>query len=665
MQKPSWYLHRLRVMQRQEILHRSATVLGDLVSLLPIRRETLEHACRDPWQEDCQGNAVRFPCGPDQVGVLLEEIPDLRRRLESYARGLVQHKMSFFDLDGVALGRQIDWHRNYRDGVASPRQKASLLLDYRDPQRCGDIRYVWELNRLQHLVPLALASLLTGEKKFANEARDQILDWIAQNPFLRGINWTSALEVSFRLISWSWVFFFLKAGHAVLPSGFFRSLGEHCRFIHRHFSLYTSGGNHLVGEAAGLFIASTLFAREPERARWMHDARRILLEQIEEQVHDDGSHKELSLDYHAAVTELFLLAALFGRVNNAHFPAFYWDRLKAMCDYLVEIQDSGGWRPLLGDSDSGHCLLFEPPAGDEPDSLLTMAGILFDDPRYVRNVDRLDTKPLLPRGGEARTRSPPLKAQSRQCPGPSSKAFPDAGYIVLRMPWNSVGEVFLVFDAGNMGMEPMAGHGHADNLSFVLSVGGEPIFVDPGTYTYRTGDPWRDYFRGTSAHNTVRIDGRDFAQAGGPFLWIRKARSHMMICDPAGVTPRIRAEHDGYRCLDDPVNHIREIRIDRQNSQILILDEIEAHGQHAMDMFFHLDPQCDVACQENTWTITKENRRLLLIPDKQVEFRVLKGSTTPILGWYSPAYGRKVPTVTLVGSAPISGKATFVTRIQI
>ncbi len=43
----------------------------------------------------------------------------------------------------------------------------------------------------------------------------------------------------------------------------------------------------------------------------------------------------------------------------------------------------------------------------------------------------------------------------------------------------------------------------------------EEILVDAGTYTY-VEPQWRDWFRATAAHNTVRIDGRDQAVAAGP-----------------------------------------------------------------------------------------------------------------------------------------------------
>ena len=61
---------------------------------------------------------------------------------------------------------------------------------------------------------------------------------------------------------------------------------------------------------------------------------------------------------------------------------------------------------------------------------------------------------------------------------------------------------------GPLGFTSIAAHGHADALAMVLSIGGDELFIDPGTYAYHTEQKWRDYFKGTSAHNTVRIDGQ-------------------------------------------------------------------------------------------------------------------------------------------------------------
>ena len=80
-------------------------------------------------------------------------------------------------------------------------------------------------------------------------------------------------------------------------------------------------------------------------------------------------------------------------------------------------------------------------------------------------------------------------------------------------------------DAGPLGFLSIAAHGHADCLSLLLSVSGKELLVDPGTYCYHTEREWRDYFRSTAAHNTVRVDGVDQSQIAGAFLWAEKAEA--------------------------------------------------------------------------------------------------------------------------------------------
>ena len=94
---------------------------------------------------------------------------------------------------------------------------------------------------------------------------------------------------------------------------------------------------------------------------------------------------------------------------------------------------------------------------------------------------------------------------------------------ILGSDFESEQEVRLIVDAGPLGYTNIAAHGHADALSFTLSIAGLEFLVDPGTYAYHTQKKWRDYFRGTSAHNTVRVDKQDQSVGGGNFMWLEKA----------------------------------------------------------------------------------------------------------------------------------------------
>jgi len=92
--------------------------------------------------------------------------------------------------------------------------------------------------------------------------------------------------------------------------------------------------------------------------------------------------------------------------------------------------------------------------------------------------------------------------------GPASRVFPEGGYAVMRHGWDANAHQMIV-DIGPLGCPVSSGHGHADLLSVQLAIFGEPCLVDAGNYCYTTESDWRDFFRGTAAHNTVTVEGQN------------------------------------------------------------------------------------------------------------------------------------------------------------
>ncbi len=159
------------------------------------------------------------------------------------------------------------------------------------------------------------------------------------------------------------------------------------------------------------------------------------------------------------------------------------------------------------------------------------------------------------------------------------KDFPNAGYYILGDRFETNREVRIVADAGPLGYLSIAAHGHADALSFTLSVGGKEILIDPGTYAYHTQRVWRDYFKGTSAHNTVRVDGVDQSVSGGNFLWVKHAQAQVDRASSARRSsiagPRVTTATRG---LKHPVTHRREIQFEKQHSRLQVTDELLGSG---------------------------------------------------------------------------------------
>ena len=122
--------------------------------------------------------------------------------------------------------------------------------------------------------------------------------WKEQNPYLRGINWYSNLEVNIRLINWYWCWILLEKDELWQKPSEIQSfprrsmaaadLYAHCVYSERNPSQYSSANNRLIAEYAGLFIASTLW-KFRESAGWLKKSRRGLEREIVRQHSEQAS----------------------------------------------------------------------------------------------------------------------------------------------------------------------------------------------------------------------------------------------------------------------------------------------------------------------------------------------------------------------------------------
>jgi hypothetical protein len=100
----------------------------------------------------------------------------------------------------IDAGPDIHWRRDHLRGIETG-LAYFRRIPYLDTACAGDHKVIWELNRHEHLIVLAQAYLFTGDRRHLDEIRAQLESWIAGNPFHRGTNWASALEVAFRALS--------------------------------------------------------------------------------------------------------------------------------------------------------------------------------------------------------------------------------------------------------------------------------------------------------------------------------------------------------------------------------------------------------------------------------------------------------------------------------
>jgi hypothetical protein len=262
------------------------------------------------------------------------------------------------------------------------------------------------------------------------------------------------------------------------------------------------------------------------------------------------------------------------------------------------------------------------------------------------------------------------KTEITDRPAQRPAEFPDAGLTFLRTPPTDGPEIWCCCDGGPHGFLSIAAHAHADALSVEVRHGGVEILADPATYCYHGEAAWRSYFRSTRAHNTIEVGGVDQSTSGGHFLWTRHAQTRRI--EPVEGMPDAStwsAEHDGYTVLDPPVRHRRTVRLLRTGRQLEIRDEIHAGGSHPVRIAYHFGPAVkahldgDVACL--TWVDSNREpaTATMQLPDG-VAWSLIRGGTDPVLGWYSPRFGEKEPSTTLVGDTNTARADRFTTILQ-
>ena len=589
------------------------------------------------------------------------------------ADDILQGKLQVFALDHVY--RDVpQWNQDPKTGRVAPLTFAKTL-DYRDEGLVGDIKYLWEPNRHLHLVTLAQAYRLTGQGKYLDGLRRHLESWFDQCPYLKGPNWTSALELAIRLINWSITWQLIGGLGSVIFSDeegkrfrdrWLCTIYQHIHFIRGHFSRYSSANNHLIGEAAGLFVGAVTWPHWRRFQNFAAEAQEILEREALLQNAPDGVNREQAVSYQQFVLDFQLIAALAGRANKREFSTLYWERIEAMLEFLASIMDTGGHVPMIGDADDGYVTRLSQEKDFRPyRSLLATGAVLFDRGDFKRKAAALDDKTRWFLGSRAESDFNALPPDSRALP--VRRAFPEGGYYILGSDFEGEREIKLIIDAGPLGYLSLAAHGHADALALWLSVDGREFLIDPGTYAYHTQKAWRDYFRGTSAHNTVVVDGQNQSVIGGNFMWLRHAQVKCEAWEPGGNQDRFVGVHTGYLRLRDPVTHRRTVVLDKKTRVIEIADELLCRGAHTAERYWHFAEACDVSLEQDGSVLAMNgDRRIRLIPaNREIVADLQRGKTAPIGGWVSRRFDVKSEATTVIWRSMISGDTQLRARIEI
>jgi hypothetical protein len=584
---------------------------------------------RDIQLHEVHGPGGEFFFRRDEVGsrveLIREHIPASVDAVLSEADEILHHRFNVLGYRNLDYGTEIDWHLD-----AVNKKHAPLKPWYKVPflsfDRVGDHKVTWELNRHQHLVTLAKAFAFTHDPKYVHEIRDQFYSWQRANPYPMGINWGSSLEVAFRSLSWIWVRALIAEAASDSTSfdhDLVCGLARNGAYIERYLSTYFSPNTHLLGEALALFFIGTLCPEIPFSQRWGQRGFNILLGEMQRQVRADGVYFEQSLYYHVYALDIFLHARALAQSNHLKMPDSFDAMLKKML-LVVDVLSREGPPQGFGDDDGGR--LFDPlrNRAEHMTDPLALGTCVWDD--LATHSRPLTEESIWMFGSRAVSASRKVPTYS----GLESRCFEEGGLYVIGSDTPIRSQMLI--DAGPHGTGH-GGHGHADALSIRLSVEGQPWLIDPGTYVYMAADDSRNEFRGTLAHNTLRVDSEDQAVPQTPFSWSaipKVATERWLVGEGFSL---FSGSHTGYTRLPDPVLHHRTI-FHLNGEYWIVLDLADGRSNHKLEISWHFAPGSRLLTGEGTLTATQGGRQLALLMAEPWNCSLTER-------FCSPAYGQK------------------------
>jgi hypothetical protein len=516
----------------------------------------------------------------------------------------------------------LPWHFDFKTGYRWSARK--FYKEIKIPYGKGDIKVPWELSRFQDVTFLGQAYWVTDDEKYAEEFVKEVEDWIDRNAPKFGVNWRCTMDVAIRVANWIWGYYFFKDSDAITDkflAKFLKSLLAHGRHIMANLENKGVTTNHYLSDIVGLIYLGICFPEFKEAKHWREFGIQELIKEMDKQVYDDGMDFEASTCYHRLALELFFYPALLCQLNDIKLPQTFLDKLRKMFDFVLYVLKPNGRMPQIGDNDNGRLHILGQRDILDMTYLLTFATLFFDDPKYKIEEFGFAPEALWLFGPEVYERWQDMPGRSVE--ELESKAFPDGGIYVMRHKKD-----YMVISCGPNGQNGNGGHAHNDKLSFELSIDGEDIIVDPGTYVYTADPASRNKFRSTAYHNTVVVDDVEQQDFDGVFAMSKNSYRALPSVDIWKTNRHFdvfEGEFPGYSRLEDPVVQKRLIYFDKDDNFWLVSDLLEANDeQHRYDQYMHLGQ------------VSVKQAGIRLDRDKLTEFLQKAAQNTALLLGLSP-----------------------------
>ncbi|RFZ79576.1 hypothetical protein DS742_07320 [Lacrimispora amygdalina] len=408
------------------------------------------------------------------------------------------------------------------------------------PEGVSDVEFLYVLNRMESWVMLLQAYLLTEDEKYALKVKQELLDWIEQNPrpalttnnFSGGEGvaapWRS-LEAGIRMFkTWPSVLQYL-AGTGLLTADIVEpytiSVYEHLEVLYEISPQYypNADHNHYIMESLGLYAASVNLP-ELKDSQTVKEFAKLQLERCASiQITDAGGHLEGCPHYHNETMYYFYFAEMTAKRDGDQMSADYQALLDKAVSYTFHTLRPNGRNVPWGDSDASDSF---------PVRMGVYAYEAYNDPTCLEGIksltgetavkklaleyiwDMTDLTGFMDYLGKPAEAAISLPTSSFQ----KDEGTRDLKQICFRTDWTT--QAYSVFFACRVPIYDT--HQHIDPMGFDFMALGKPLIVDPGRFTYNGNEQevtpvngekisgnFRKIFKQASSHNTLTVDNKD------------------------------------------------------------------------------------------------------------------------------------------------------------
>ncbi len=441
----------------------------------------------------------------EKAEVINRQCPEEKRKIQIICEDICRHNFDFLGSGKIPFGEKINWHRDYRACYEWPND-----INYIDMGECAfdlvvgkyrdaELKFPWDVSNLMWFPSLVSAYFLTGNRQYVAAVKNDLDEWLENNPPPLGVNWFCPMNIGMRAIN---IIVAFAAFYPLFSEDFSRrvlaSLMMHGIVISAYLEIGKAGerNNHYLANLAGLYYLGTMFRETGLGSGWLDFAEKELELESTYHFYPDGTIFEDSTSYQRLSAEMLLICAVLCRGNRRTFSSDFHAKLKRALNFTCDILPAHNTIPQIGDNDNGRMLQFsgfeDLPKTDHR-HLLALGGEFYDDDKLRQAGAGREIEALWYFG---RAEFPETRAFNTY-----SFAYPDGGYYGVKSA-----TAHLLIHNGHISPYHGGGHAHEDQLSLTLSHDGIDILVDPGSYRYSSDQQARNEFRSVIYHNTIQIN---------------------------------------------------------------------------------------------------------------------------------------------------------------